>query len=189
MKLNMRKERDVYIEYTKKHPFRPLYTRKEIEEREQAMNELHPGFLDMKLKLSILLGAVLFTSGLNIVISGMLGIVTPTRSVVNFLTLAIVYYYYRVFIHGGLRLLNIAVLGVHILDLGVTLLPLLGYIFHMNTVGIVWLIVYTISMLIDIFFLTVLLVNDDAKQHMNFNRQIYFKEESIGKERPYGNLE
>lgn len=149
------------------------YSKKELQAREEAMNHLHPEFFDLKLKLQIMLGAVLFGRGFHAILAGMLGLTDPFRTGVNLVSVLVAFCYYQMFLMGTLHVFHIIILITHVMEFAVTLLPFLTYIFHMNQLGIIWLLVYSLSMILDIGFLGFLLIHEDAKTYMRYNRKIH----------------
>ena len=65
---------------------RPVnWPKEELQRREEAMDQLNPGYYDMKLKLAVLLGLVLFVRGYYIALSGLLQVQPVSQIVVMML--------------------------------------------------------------------------------------------------------
>lgn len=146
---------------------------KEVQyQREEKMERLHPGYLDMNLRLHVMLGAVLFARGVFHALSVMLGQELPGLALLTPISLFVGYYMYRYCIrwsHGLAKLL----FAFRMMELVRCFWQFGPYVFYLNFIGLVWFVTMVAVLLLDAGFLGYLVFFRKAKQQVEYNRIVW----------------
>lgn len=160
---------------------RPVnWPKEELQRREEAMDQLNPGYYDMKLKLAVLLGLVLFVRGYYIALSGLLKVQPVSQIVVmmlGLLSLLISWAYYQVIIQGYCKWLAVILMVVRGSEVVTTIISSSGYLFYMNFIVKIWWVTSVIAIFLDAVFLAYLVFSKKVRHHMALNRIIHSGEE------------
>lgn len=156
MKLEKRPDRIVF------------WTREQREARQEEMDKLHPGYLDMQLRLFVMLGAVLFARGFFHAFSIMLGQESVSYIILAPISLFIGYYMYRYCMQS--RGLTILFFVFRLIELGKSLWTTAPYLFYLNFAGTVWWVTLVVCLLLDVGFLAYLGLSKSGRQQIKYNQ-------------------
>lgn len=149
---------------------RVYWTKEQREARQEEMEELHPGYLDMQLKLNVVLGAALFARGFYHALSIMLEQEPFTYIILAPLNLIVGYFLYRYCMQA--KWLARLLLASRLIEFGRSLWPTFRYVFYLNFIGTVWWVTLVVCFLVDIGFLWLLTLSKKGKQQVEYNRII-----------------
>lgn len=148
-------------------------TKEQRQQRREEMDGLHPGYFDRQLKLSVLLGAVLFLRGFSVALSILLGVMSGKNALIGVLRLVISYAWYQLFISGYARLLMGVVFAVSTCDVFSLVILTFRRVFLMQFTGVLWWVTLAFSLLADWLFRAYLLFGKMPRQQLHDNYTIY----------------
>ena len=149
---------------------RVLWTKEERLARQEEMDELHPGYLELQLKLKVVMVAVFFARGFYHALSIMLG-----QEALSYIFLAPV----SIFVGFSLYTFCLQSRGLsglffvlRVLELLINLRSTVSYLFYLSFVGKIWWVTLVFCLLLDIGFLGYLTFSRRGGQQINYNQTI-----------------
>lgn len=145
-----------------------MWTKEQRAARQEEMEELHPGYLDMQLRLNVMLGATLFARGFFHALSIMVGQEPVYYVILAPISLLIGFGMYSVCMQNwGLAGLFLA---FRFFELFKSLRSTLPYVFYLNFIGTVWWVTLVACLLMDIVFLWCLTLTRKGRQQVKYNQ-------------------
>lgn len=156
-----------------KNKNRVLLTKEQKAQREEALEQLHPGYFDRKLRLNVMLGTVLFARGFYTALSVVLGVIDMPQVAVNVFGLFFTYSCYSWFISGYWRAFAGILLLVRLSEFLFELIPAIPYVLQMYLIGIIWWVTMVLAVLLDMMFLAYLLFGKMPRMQQKDGRKLY----------------